>query len=118
MKLNVGKPLSKSRVRLPIVITILPTLVITALVINNFPDFVDRMSRTLENSELNGALNETGQTSSLEVVIALAGIIVAVFLWVYLIRSIKSYRRHYLYDDQKLIREKKYSKLFRTWLND
>ncbi|HSH66400.1 MAG TPA: hypothetical protein VLB84_11545 [Bacteroidia bacterium] len=118
MKLNLSKSASRGRVRLSILVTIFPAFIITYMLILFFPDFIDRMSRAIENTELNGSLNENGHTSSFEILVNMLGIIVALILWSYLIRSIKQYRRHYIYDDKKLIREKKYSRLFRTWLSE
>jgi hypothetical protein len=118
MKLNQNKPASKSRVRFPIVLTSIPTLILTIIVILKFPEFIDRMSRAIENTEINGALNETGTTSSFEVLLLLIAIFAAIVLWVYLIRLVKSYKRLHLQDDQRLINTKQYSKLFKIWMNE
>lgn len=118
MKINVSNPVSKNRVRLPIVLTIIPVAVLTILIIYKFPEFIDRTSRAIENTEINGALNETGTSSTWEIVVLMAAILVDIILWSYLIRSVKSYRRYHIHNDKKLIREKNYSRLFRTWLND
>ncbi|HET6227296.1 MAG TPA: hypothetical protein VFF27_13515 [Bacteroidia bacterium] len=118
MKLNSGKPASKSRVRRPIIITGIPTFILSIFVILKFPEFVDRMSRAIENTKLDGELNENGSTSSFELLILMAAIVAVIILWVSLIRSFKTYKRQYLYHDQKLIDRKEYSKLFQTWMNE
>jgi hypothetical protein len=118
MKLNVSKPASKNRVRLPIVLTAIPVAFLTIMIVISFPEFVDRMSRAIENTELNGALNETGTSSTWEIIVVMAMILVDVILLSYLIRTVKNYRRIHLHNDKRLIRERNYSRLFRTWLND
>lgn len=118
MKLNVSNPVSKNRVRLPILLTSILVFFLTSVIIYSFPEFIDRMSRAIENTEINGALNETGTSSTWEIVVMMAAILVDIILWSYLIRTYKNYRRYHLQNDKKLIREKNYSKLIRTWLND
>ena len=118
MKLNSSKSASKSRVRFPIIITSILTLIFTVISIPKFPDFLDRMQRAVENTEINGALNEHGTTSSYELLLIMGSIVISICLWIYLIRQVNNYKRLYLRADRQLLDSKQYSKLFRTWLNE
>lgn len=118
MKLNQRKPTGKSRVRVPIVLTAIPTFILTVILILKFPEFVDRMSRVMENTELNGALNENGTTSTFEALVLFVGNIGTIVLWVCLIRMFKSYKRQHWYNDHRLIDSKQYAKFIKIWMNE
>lgn len=118
MKFNASKPVSKSRVRLPILLSAIPVIILTIIIVYSFPEFIDRTSRAIENTEIGGSLNETGTTSTWEIVVMMAIILVDILLWSYLLRNVKNYRRYHQHNDQRLIREKQYSRLLRTWLRD
>ena len=118
MKQNPYKSGSKNRVRVPIVLTTIPTLVLSVILILKFPEFIDRMNRVIENTELNGALNESGTTSTFEALVLFCGMVLTISLWVYLIRMINSYKRQHLRGDLRLFDSKQYSKLFKMWMNE
>jgi multisubunit Na+/H+ antiporter MnhG subunit len=118
MKPNQHKPSGKSRVRVPIVLTSIPTLILTTILIIKFPEFIDRMHRVIENTELNGTLNESGTTSTFEAFVLFVAFVLTITLWVHLIRRVNSYKRQYLRSDQRLIDSKQYSKLFKIWMSE
>lgn len=118
MKLNQHKTAGKSRVRVPILLTGIPTLILTIILILKFPEFIDRMHRVIENTELNGTLNENGTTSTFEALVLFVGNITAIGLWFYLSRMINSYKRQYLRNDRRLLDSKQYSKLFKIWISE